>query len=71
MEKVIAVYGMSNFGGIEILDIQYGINDSVVYRYNFGTPQKARTARVQYTSKCEPFFRSPSGRVYLNECMRV
>lgn len=32
-KKPIAVYPLSNYGGIEILDILYGIDDYVVVRY--------------------------------------
>ena len=42
-DVVIGVYSISNFGGIEILEI----NDATVkWRYNFGEPQEAQESIV-------------------------
>lgn len=38
--KPIAVHSISNFGGVEIMDIEYGIEDYAIWRYNFGEPEK-------------------------------
>lgn len=70
--KVIAVYGMCNFGGIEILDIEYGINDRIVYRYNFGQSEnKIHKARTYDTVGGRLYFNTKHGRIYLDECMSV
>lgn len=47
-KEPVAVYPMSNWGGIEILDILYGIEDYVVYRFNFGKPQELHKAKIRY-----------------------
>lgn len=70
--NVKAVFCMCNYGGIEILEIENGINDSIVYRYNFGTPEnKNHKARIYYTVSGNAYFKTKTGRVYLSECMRV
>ena len=43
-EVVIGVYTISNFGGIEILEI----NDNVKWRYNFGEPQETQESDIEY-----------------------
>lgn len=70
-EKPVAVYTMNNWGGIEILDILYGIEDYVVYRFNFGEPQELHKAKIRYGVN-HSSFRTPAGySVRLDECMRV
>lgn len=69
--NVIATYCMCNFGGIEILNIEYGINDSVIYRYNFGDAGKAHKARIYSTNTGRVYFNTNyKQRVYLDECIR-
>ena len=46
-EVVIGVYTISNFGGIEILEI----NDTVKWRYNFGEPQETQESAIKYYFK--------------------
>ena len=70
--KVIAVYGMCNFGGIEILGIEYGIDDRIVYRYNFGQPEnKIHKVRTYDSVNGRSYFNTKFGRIYLDECIRV
>ena len=42
-EKVIGVYTLSNFGGIEILAIE---GDTVKWRYNFGEPEEINESEI-------------------------
>ena len=70
-KQPVAVYPMCNWGGIEILDILYGIEDYVVYRFNFGEPQEPHKAKIRYGVN-HSSFRTPAGySVRLDECMRV
>jgi hypothetical protein len=70
--KVISVYAISNFGGIEILNVEYDIDDRIVYRYNFGQPEnKIHKARIYYGAGDMPYFNTKFGRIYLKDCMRV
>lgn len=71
-KKPIAVYSMSNWGGIEILDIIYGIDDYVVARYNFGKAEdKVHKVKIRYGADDNTYFRLDDYRVNLDECMRV
>lgn len=49
-EVVIGVYPISNFGGIEILEIN-DINDTVKWRYNFGEPLETQESDISYYFK--------------------
>lgn len=70
-KQPVAVYPMSNWGGIEILDILYGIEDSVVYRFNFGEPQEVHRAKVNYGVNHSSFRTTAGYSVRLDECIRV
>lgn len=70
-KEPIAVFVMSNFGGIEILDILYGIDDYVVYRWNFGTPTEVHKAKIHYGANHSSFRTSAGYSIRLDECMRV
>ena len=68
----IAVFPMSNWGGVEILDIEYGIDDYVVCRYNFGeTEEKLHRLMIRTSNDGQTFFVLDSRTIYLDECMRV
>lgn len=70
--KPVAVFPMDNWGGIEILAIEYGINDYVVYRENYGKPEeKLHRALIRVAASHRSFFIYNSERVYLDQCMRV
>lgn len=70
-KEPVAVYPMTNWGGIEILDILYGIEDYVVYRFNFGEPQELHKAKIRYGVN-HSSFRTPAGySVRLDDCTRV
>lgn len=45
-KEPISALPLSNWGGIEILDIVHEINDYVVYRFNYGTPEKIHKAKI-------------------------
>ena len=62
-KKPIAVYPMSNWGGVEILDILYGIEDYVVARYYGKSYHKVK---INGNS-----FRIGRFTIRLDECLRV
>lgn len=71
-KKPIAVYPMSNWGGIEILDIVYGIEDYVIWRYNYGEPEDIiHRAKILTGPKGYSFIRLNDTRIRLDECMKV
>ncbi len=69
--KPLAVYPMSNWGGVEVLDIIYGIDDYAVVRYNFGdVEEKVHKLKIRYDSG-SPYVRLDGNRIRFDECMRV
>lgn len=70
--KAIGVMPMSNFGGIEILDIIHGIDDYAVACFNFGTGrQQIKKHKIYYTAEYRPYIRKQGTRYYLDQMMRV
>ena len=73
--NVIAVY---SFGlcGLEIIGIEYDINDSVVWRFCSGDiekdqNEKVHKTRIYYTTNGDAFFKAYGKRIKLSECMKV
>ena len=72
-EVVIGVYCISNFGGIEVLEI---IGDTVKWRYNYGDPQETQEANIDYFFESEEdaevagFF-ADSSFIRFDEILRV
>lgn len=51
IKKPCGVYCLSNFGGLAIYDIIYGINDKAVSGFDFGDGVKhIRTTQIYYTA---------------------
>jgi hypothetical protein len=68
----IGMYPMCNFGGLEILDIIYGIDDYAVACFNFGTGrQQIRRHKIQTTESGRSFIRKQNIRYYFDEIMRI
>lgn len=72
-KEPIAVYGMSNFGGIAILNILYDTDNHIVW-YNNQIESEKRKIHVSkvYYSENDGYFK-PYGNMHvkLSECMRV
>lgn len=67
----IATYCMCNWGGIEILDILYGIDDYVVWRENYGEPNKdVHCSKINHGVN-HSSFRAGRYTIRLDECMRT
>ena len=70
-QKPIGVYPLSNWGGVEILGIEYGIDDYAVCRYNFGEPEeKVHKLKITYGDG-SPYIRLEGMRIRLDECLKV
>ena len=70
--KAVGVFGMSNFGVLEVLDIIYGIDDYAVACFNWGTGrQQIRRHKIQYTENGRPFIRKQGHRFYFDNIMRL
>ena len=70
-KKPIGVYCMSNWGGLEILDIEHGIDDYIICRWNFGTPE-TRIHRVKASYNAEDCtFKVGEVVIKMSDCMRA
>jgi len=67
MNNIIA-YDYSTYN-IGILDILYGIDDTV--KYKTLNDNKIHTSRIRYNIQGEPYFNSVHGRIYFNTCMKT
>lgn len=65
--KALAVLGLSNWGGIEILAMNC---DDVVACFNFGSGRsEIRRHKLVYTSTGRAYFRKAGHRYYLDQFM--
>jgi hypothetical protein len=72
MNDVKAVYNLTAFNAIEILEIDYGINDSIVFRYNNeGERTRKHRSRIRQAADGRSYFNSYSFKIPLDECVRV
>ena len=67
----ISTMHLSNWGGLEILDILHGIDDYAVASFNFGTRQQIRRHKIQTAPSGRLFIRKQGTRFYLDEIMKV
>ena len=71
-KKPIAVCPMSNWGGVEILDVKHGIDDHVLARYNFDEPDNTiHNVKVRYTTGGVAYFKIGDDYIRLDECLAV
>lgn len=74
MEKnPIAVYGMSNWGGIAIIDVIYGIDNYIVWYDSRieSEKRKIHVSKIYYADENTYFKPYGSKYVKLSECERV
>ena len=68
----VAVYPMISWGGLEILAIEHGIEDYVVYREHFGENEsEAHRVKIRTSTSNRSYFIYNSTRIYLDQCFRV
>lgn len=71
-KKAIAVYCSSAFTGILILDIQYNINDFVIFCDEIdGKRGKVLKSQIRYTVKNKAYFIHYKHRYYLDEFLKA
>lgn len=72
-KEPIALYGMSNFGGIAIIDILYDTDDYIVWYDSQieSEKRKIHISKIYYTSSDSYFMIYRSKRIKLSECLRV
>lgn len=68
----IAVCTMSNFGGLGIISIEYGIEDKITTAFDFGNGmENISTAKIRYNAQGEDYFIKFGKRYYLRDFMRI
>lgn len=68
----VGYVGLSNWGGLEVLDVLYGIDDYLVTCFNYGDGRTRISRNKIYTAasgRC--YIRKSGRRFYLDEIMRV
>jgi len=71
-KKPIAVLPLNNFGGIEIIDVEYGINDYVITAVNnAGKRCCFGRHKIDATAVGRDYFRFGNSRYYIDEFMRT
>ena len=70
-KKVIATMGLSNTGGIAILDFIYDIEDKVKFAYHNGEKfGRVATAKIRYNKEGDAYFISGKQKYYLSEFIK-
>lgn len=68
----IGTLGLCNWGGLEILDIEYGIDDYAIACFNWGTGrQQIRRHKITYTPAGRSYIRKQGTRYYSDQILRV
>ena len=71
-KKIIAAMGLSNTGGIAILDLIYGINDKVKFAYvTCDDVGRTSTSRIRTDEEGQHYFNSGKCKYYLNDFIKV
>lgn len=64
----VGVFGLNNFGGLEVLDTEDG--DHVVTCFNYGDGRtNFGRQKVEYTASGRAYFRKHGARYYLDDIM--
>lgn len=68
----IAVYPLTNWGGVEVLGVQNGVDDKVEVAINTGSTRKQRGPyKVYTTARGRTYFIMDSIRYYLDDFVRL
>lgn len=70
--KFLAILPMSNWGGLGIISIEYGIEDKVTTAFDFGNGmENISTDKIRTNAKGEDYFIKFGRRHYIREFMRT
>lgn len=67
--NILGVMSITNNLALYVIEIEYGIDDKVVFRYS--NEEKERKAKVYYNVKGEAYFKIRGQRYYLKDFMKV
>ena len=66
--EIIGTMHITNTLALEVYGYEYGIDDKIVYKYS--DENKLRKVKL-YDNTKGIYFNTPTGKVYLNEIVRV
>lgn len=66
--EIIGAMHITNTLALEVYGYEYGIDDKIVYKYS--NENKLRKVKL-YDNTKGIYFNTPTGKVYLNEIIRV
>ena len=70
--NLLAVFALTAFDSIEIINIEYDVNDSVVFRWNHGGElSRLHKSRIRYNKDGRAYFRTYNLKIALDECVRA
>ena len=69
--KPFGVIPLSNWGGLEILEVESGYDAKVVAAFNFGEREQPRRYRQYENAEGRVFIKVGGVRYYLDEALRV
>ncbi len=69
-QKPIGVMTLNNFGGIEVMNIEHGLDDYVIWRFNYGEPQKCHRSVINYKPE-RICFRAGRMTIHFDEVVRI
>lgn len=70
--KPVGVLTLCNFGGLAVMEIEYGIDDYAIVCDNYGDGYKNITRnKIRYNTNGEAYFVRNGHRWYLDQFMRV
>lgn len=68
-DNVLGVMSITNNLALYIIEVEYGIDDKVVFR--FSNEEKERKAKIYNNVKGEAYFKIRGKRYYLKDFMKV
>lgn len=70
--QAVGTYTLCNWGGLEILDIIYGLDDKAVACFNFGCGRTdIRKHKIYTTTAGRAYIRKNGTRYYFDQIMKV
>ena len=70
--RPIATYTICNIGGIEIYDIEYGIDDRVYFAWIWTDKQSKKCyAKIRFNQAGRAYFITRKYKIFLDECIRI
>lgn len=70
--RPIATYAICNNGGIEIYNIEYGIDDKVYFAWVWNEKRyKKCYAKIRFNQAGKAYFITRKRKIFLDDCIRI